>query len=273
MQDKMMIEPLPRVADLMALVLSLKDENAIKKRLVNTILRARGAQSCVADLTLAQNTCEVIDQLSTIRSDLSPFSQLVIEYALLVNAIILYARATHSGGKGGERGAISIRAQLDAERQTDHDEIVEIRNRALAHVHANEAVGDNLWHTETVFAVEEFPGWRPAVVTRRVQISPDTVEKVRMLIPYAEKLIVATYHKLLGEVWDLLAQDSDLLALLERHQLDPVQMFGSANEARTALGGRRSGRNVGIIPKGLANDEVGVTTADNSDQSFSISRR
>jgi hypothetical protein len=242
------VSDLPRMADLMAIAKAL-DERAPGSRLSAGVHNARRVQSCIADLSLAATTLEALGQLQERRGWAPAVHQVAAEHALLANAIFLYARATATGSKSGERGHTSVRERLSSEDQQNHDRIVDIRNIALAHVRPNELIGDELWHIETVFAVETGThGWVPAAMTRRVQANPSLAAVLRSLLPKAEALLKETYHRRLNYVAQQMNDAADTMPLFEEHLLDPVHFFGSLDEARRALSRAGPGaRSYGVI--------------------------
>lgn len=234
-------------ANLSALAISVASRKG-GARLANTIKNASRAQSCVSDLSLAQNSLEALSQLQNANWNAKPVHRMAVEHSLLANAIILYARATAVGAKRGERGHTSVRDRMDTAHQADHDEIIEVRHLAVAHVRPNQKLSGDLWHRDLVFAVElEDGGWLPAAVTRRVQVHGRMEQRLRRLLPIAESLIKETYHKRLNEIVQQLEQMPDAQELLTDHPLDKIEMFGSAEEAERALGNPGKGRSEGII--------------------------
>lgn len=240
-----------RVADLSALAAQLEADGGDKK-LANAIKNASRAQSCIADLTLAQQTMEALAQLSASGWIASPIHRLAAEHALLANTLMLYARATSVGAKLGERGHTSIRDRLNDADRRDHDQLIEIRSTAVAHVAPDHIIDGDLWHREAAFAVEMIDGrWVPAAMTRRVQTHGSCAQILRRLMPKAEQLLRDTYHKRLNYVTQALQALPQVGEKLASYPLDANDLFGSEEEAYAALSDPGRGRSVGMINDGL----------------------
>lgn len=239
---------LPKMVDLMAIALQL-EQSEPKDKLAGAVRNAGRAQSCVADITLARSTLEALAQLQSLGQWAPVIHRLAAEHAMLANAIILYARATATGAKAGERGHTSIRERLTSEQQKAHDWIIDVRNTAVAHVRANEALAEELWHREIIFAKEQGDGsWLPAAMTRRVQVNPILVGKLRGLLEVAEGLLKQTYYKRIEFVARLLERTPGAAERFPKNLIDPISIFGSEQEAKRALDGARpGGRSVGVI--------------------------
>jgi len=239
---------LPRMVDLSAVANELERADP-KNKLIAAVRNAGRAQSCIADVSLAQTTLEALAQLSG-KADWAPvIHRVAAEHALLANAVFLYARATDTGGRAGERGPTSIRNRLPADERVTHDWIVHIRNAALAHVRPNEPLSDELWHREIVFAVELQNGaWQPAAMTRRVQVNARLIVELRTLLQTAELLLKETYYRRIDYVASALERMTGAADLFPKHLLDPIEVFGSATEAARAIGSPRPGeRLAGVI--------------------------
>lgn len=243
---RMTSNDLPDFCDLIALADALEQDSG-KVRLVDTIRRAGRAQSCRADLELAKNSCEAIAQFDLPSMTATILHRQTARNALLMNAILLYARATSTGKKLGERGSTSIEDRLPPELRADHRQIVNIRDRAYAHVYANEPIGDRIWHREAIFAVRIDDEWQPASITRRIQENPKVLQQLRKLLPLADELVRGVFLKRIGELAELLNKRDHLLPLLEIHRFDAVAFLGSVEEVWRLLKSRKSGSAVGII--------------------------
>lgn len=229
------------MVDLLAVAAELERREPSSK-LAAALKNAGRAQSCVADVRLARTTLEALAQLRG-KGRWAPAVQLTAaEHALLANSVFLYARAVATGAKQGERGHTPIRAKLSAEDQRRHDRVINVRNTALAHVRANEKVSDDLWHREIVFAVEQPDGaWLPAAVSRRVQANRSLESDLRSLLPTAEDELRAIYFRRLTYATELLQKVPSLLQVLEKHLLDPIEVFDSESEAAKALSRHKAG--------------------------------
>src|SRR5437868_13660630 len=100
-----------KLLDLLAWAKDVCDPN-LRTKLVSNVQLAAKAQSCRADLVIAQHCCHAFDELSAKGAMLAFADRQTMASALLMQAALLYARATSTGGKGGERGSISVRDRL-----------------------------------------------------------------------------------------------------------------------------------------------------------------
>lgn len=237
---------LPAFADLIALADALESDPN-KTRIVDVIRRAGRAQSCRSDLELAKHCCEAIAQFMSPSLVVTPVHLRTTRHALLMNAVLLYARATSTGKKRGERGSVTIEDRLPEELRDTHRHIVAIRDRVYAHVYSNEPIGDRVWHREVVYALCLGESWLPAAVTRRIQEDATALTDLRKLLPAADKLVRESFIRRINELAELLNQIPDLLPLLEDHRFDAVEFFGSAEEVRRVLASRRLGTAFGFI--------------------------
>jgi GNAT superfamily N-acetyltransferase len=109
--------------------------------------------------------------------------------ALLMHAVVTYARATHT--KAIERYNVGITGAYDRKLNDDHDRVIRLRDKCLAHF----GPGDNRWHDERVVMIEDHEHSGVMAVHRRMNIDYEVVEALRRLleaaIPYAMKLEVA----------------------------------------------------------------------------------
>jgi hypothetical protein len=226
---------LPRAADLWNILHDLHGHTD-QRKLIKLAVQAQRAQSCVADLKLAETTCETLAQIEHCDlSAMTPLHRLALQHALVANAVVLYARATSTHSSGGERGSVSIDDRLQAGDLADHKMLVTLRNKVIAHVHAEEAIADNVWHRERMILRESGLAWRPGCVTRRMQIDQVTIAKLRKMIPIAYKLVRETYLKRLNSLTSLVNIDPPDLGLIEKHLFDAVAFFGSVKAAQHAL--------------------------------------
>jgi hypothetical protein len=200
------------------------------------------AQSCVADIRQAVDCCAALRSVLGSPRKIGTIERLTIESSLLANAVMLYARATATAAKDGERGAIKITPKMTTEQRADHDILVTIRNRALAHVYTAEPIDGELWHQAVLFAVEtEGTGWRPAAGSRRVQNNLSTLERLERQLPVAHAMLTAKSRKRIDAITGMLNDDPLPLATFERFQFDPVERFGSAEAVQTILRGQAVG--------------------------------
>jgi hypothetical protein len=182
---------------------------------------------------MAQTCCEALGQLNKL--DPLRITNIVlttIQHSLVANAVVLYARATSTHSDNGERGSISIDSRLTETDLIDHRILIDLRNRVIAHVHADEAVGDSVWHQERmILRADGLAG----CATRRVQVDPGTVARLRRLIPLASNLVRDTFHKRIGRLTTALNEIGISISLLEQCPFDAIEFFGSEKGAKDGL--------------------------------------
>jgi len=239
--------PLPRFTDLRAVARDLSGSPQFAK-LDKAIRQTAMVQSCVGDLSLAKTTCEALAELRASPRKRGSVHRAATEFALLMSAVTLYARATRTSGSQGERGSVSIVGKLTADQLEDHEALIDIRNRALAHVYSGEATADGVWHVERLFAVDYGDiGWQPASVTKRFQFNQSTFARLLRQIPVAHALVLARFHERIRQLTDLLNGSNDAtVELFESHLFNPVEIFGSVDGVWRALEARKTGSGMGL---------------------------
>ena len=165
----------------------------------------------------------------------------------MMNGIMLYARATSTNGKYGERGPIDIRAKLTAKELEDHEILLAIRNRVGAHVYSHEAIDGVIWHHDRLFLVEfEGGGWKPASATIRLQLDRQSVDRLERQIAPAHKIIRKQFDKHINDLTALLNVEPLKQAVLDAHLFDPVSYFGSEKAVARLLKGAAEGKAFGF---------------------------
>jgi hypothetical protein len=209
----------------------------------NVLVTAWRAQSCLADLRQSQDCYDVLEGiLKRPRSDDNP-ELLTTERALLMTAIMLYARATSTSGQRGERGSIQLeRGKLTSEQWKNHQALVEVRNQALAHVYPSQQVGGFQWHREIVFAIERPSGmWEAASASNQVSYHKETVERLGRMLPVAKLIVKEKFQKRLAGVTSKINEASVPRDLFIQCQFDPVLTFGSEEAVQRVLAGKQGG--------------------------------
>jgi hypothetical protein len=234
------MDELPLIADLNRIAEELREVPEFEK-LTKMIGSATIAQSCHSDLVEASYAIAALSELLASPRRLGTTSRASTENALLVHAITLYARATATQGKQGERGAIDVRAKLGPIEQTEHDLVVRARNRAIAHVYPGEEIGERTWHRDHLLA-QQFPdGWAPFGYTNRVQRDLATLQRLRRLIPSARVIVEAAFERRVGAIVNLMNATPIDDELFRRAKVDPIALYGSVEEALRAAKSRTEG--------------------------------
>jgi len=229
---------LPVTVDLMKVATSLRDKVA-RRKLVGCIRTAWTTQSCLADLRQAAGACDAIDALSTTSSTLDGYVRTHLQSATLASAIIMYVRATTSGGKrSGERGSVQIDpAKLTKRQQEDHGTLVRIRNSALGHVEVNADIAGDYWHRDLVFAKRSgAANWEVASSSHAIGFHKPAFEILKRQVPVAIEHLKEKCRQRIAGVIEMINElklcDADLMT----HQVNPIEWFGSARAAVIALG-------------------------------------
>ncbi|WP_265571047.1 hypothetical protein [Sphingomicrobium nitratireducens] len=218
----------PPFTDLLALSKDLK-RTAKQKGLKGALLQAWRAEACLGDLLQASDCCKqlraIVDQEGKSHG---PAEQTVIK-ALQTTAVMLYARATSTGGKGAERGSIQLNKKvLTGAQKNDHEALISLRNEALAHVNPTHKVGDRLWHKVSLFAVRNAHGqWTPAAATNETTWHRETLERLERVLPLAIEFVEEKFKTRLKMVEEIMGEAGIDEAIFRRYLFDPVEVFGS----------------------------------------------
>ncbi|WP_188062388.1 hypothetical protein [Sphingobium sp. KCTC 72723] len=232
----------PDFTDLRQIALALKDDAQFDdlRRSIESVWRV---QSCNADLRQSADACEALNSLRRSPRQQGSLSRATTENALLITGVMLYARATGTSGQRGERGSIQLDAKkLAPQEHVDHTILLDIRNRAFAHVYRESPIADNVWHEDVVFAVDFAErGWRPAVGSNRISFHVPTFERLQRQIPVADAHLMKAFHKRIDAVTHMINVASVPLDLFLRFRFDPVQKFGGVKAAEQILAGTQVG--------------------------------
>jgi hypothetical protein len=234
-------EQFPSFTDLRAIASDIEGKPEYR-RLQSLISKAATTQSCVSDLMQASTCCDALDEVLPSPRKVGTLNRAATEAALLQTAVLLYERATAAAGKRGERGSISIAQELTSEQLADHKAIVQLRQRAVAHVYVGEDIEGTVWHRNILFAVEFNGTWQTAVAANRVQFDRVTFGRLKRQIPVATKLMTARFHQHLARLTNLLNAYPVSHDLFRRHEFDPVAVFGSNRAVRELLASQGSGK-------------------------------
>ena len=231
---------LPRFADLSRIVAELGDDPRYEG-LVAIARKATVAQACVGDLAQARTCCEALDALLLSPRKQGTLGRAAMEAALLQSAVVLYARATATGGKKGERGAVQIRHKLAPKQRTDHDALIQIRNRAIAHVAEEPIEGEN-WHTHELFLVEFGSAWQPVGAVKRFQFHKGMFERLKRQCAVAQTAVITVFHGHLNRLIEAMNAEPVPVEIFERHLFDPIEKFGGIESVSSVLAGRLTGQ-------------------------------
>jgi|GEM_PF-935691 len=153
--------------------------------LTGKIRRAQDLASLHTDLTIALESLDALDALLA-TSHLDDFAKTVTEFALLNNVLIHYARATKTTSE--ERGKFDLRSRFDEEQKVVHQELVDLRDKAVAHFGSGGSYRGS-WQVEVVILQVAGEIVKPAVATRRQTMDKKLVRRARKQIETAHDLI------------------------------------------------------------------------------------
>ncbi|HKY80595.1 MAG TPA: hypothetical protein VJM09_03900 [Sphingobium sp.] len=228
----------PPFTDLEALASTLK-KNGRHSTLKKVLMQAWRTESCLGDLRQSQDCCNIIRKnLERPKAEYT-LEHHTIERSLLTTAILLYARATDTGGKGEERGAIQLQqGQLTKDQWQDHQALISIRNQSLAHVNPTHVVDERFWHRIILFAIRTASGiWRPACATNETGFHLETFQRLERMLPIASEIILPKFQKRMKAVSDQLNESNLDERTFFENQFNPVKVFGSEAAVQRLLAG------------------------------------
>lgn len=238
--ERALRQPLPAFIDLRALADELVGQEKYR-RVRSELDRAAKAQSCAADLALGLTLCQTLSDLLPSPRKRNTILRQATEGALLQMAVILYERATSAAVKRGERGSVSVVRHLTPEQTLDHETIVRVRHRALAHVYPNEPVNGEIWQQDILLATAKDEAWQPLAAAKRIQFNLETYECLKRQLPVMHALMTHRFQENLTKAMSYLRQNPLPQATFDRHRVDPVLVFGGHDNVTAALEGRTTG--------------------------------
>ncbi|WP_157220632.1 hypothetical protein [Flavisphingomonas formosensis] len=232
-----MTEKFPRFSDADRVLKELEG-TPVATTVKKALRKAMTSQSCLADLGQAALLRDALRDLLNNSTPTVSDANSSIEMALLMQAILLYSRATATIGQYGERGAVKITDHLSSEELEDHNALIEIRNKALAHVYHNEPVSNEVWHSGKLFFVEiKKGGWLPAGYNSSINFHPQTFARLSRMLPVAREILMTNFHQHTTKLTDALNKEPLTQAIFERCTFDPISLFGSDEAVTRALNG------------------------------------
>lgn len=211
------------------------------RRLKPIIKDAVLRQSCVSDLSQALTALQALEDLSN-GPDRTSIRARAVEHALLSHVILLYCRATAGNGKSGERGSVNITHHYTDELRAEHDAIVAIRNRVIAHVYSGELVADHIWNEGILFLLQTDDGLLPCGTTRSTQSNGDVLIKLARLIPIAIEIMREKFVDATNSLVMTFNENGVTADLIEQHAFDPIQFFGTRERVEKLITAQGKGR-------------------------------
>jgi hypothetical protein len=224
------VSVLPAFVDMSSLQRELSN-NPEFSTFSRTIKKALFYQSCRADLAQAETCVGALKQILASPRKAGTLEKLATESALLMQAALLYERATSGNGGLGQRGSLAIKSKLPAELLTDHELIVKLRNRAIAHVYHDEVIGEKIWSEQTILLIEQDSGFKPCAATRTSQVSKPILNALERLLPVASALAKSKTDRELNKLTETLNQNPIGIEVMSRHCIDPIEVFGTKQRA------------------------------------------
>ncbi|UWU26022.1 hypothetical protein N2601_32360 (plasmid) [Rhizobium sp. CB3060] len=173
------------------------------KRLRDLVRRFHSAHSVELDLRSVQASLGSIDRLD--REGMDDDSSHMAA-ALLMNAIVIYCRATHNEGKG--RSKFDFQKAFDARQRGLQKELIGLRNEAFAHFGSDTAD----WTYEAPIYMMTERGNAVTVVHRRTNYRRKTIddlsELTRVALPFAQKAQVERAEELHAQLREIRLCDS-----------------------------------------------------------------
>jgi hypothetical protein len=222
-----------RFADLRGIANSLAKDNRYRR--LNSIIKSAGiAQSCLADLRQATDYCTL---LTTMHADGVPRTESygTLQNALMLQAVILYARATMTSGSSGERGAIKIETKLEPQSLVDHKLLISIRNRAVAHVYAGEQLAGQIWHKEGLLLIHHDRKFTPTATTTRVGFHGPTLACLERQIPVAISFVRQRFDHHMDQAMTIFETNGLLKDTFDKNLVNPHQYYSSDEAIQDAL--------------------------------------
>lgn len=204
--------------------------------LAHKIRRARDLHSLSADLAMAVESLDALDELLAARGAAENFRNAITESALLNFALLLYGRATKT--KSRERGDFDLWSRFTAEQRLAHKELCDLRDHAIAHFGSGGSYKGE-WQAELVVLQMKNGDGKPGVTTRRKTLDRQLARRARLRIEAAHVLLRDLALKKLDEITEELnraaAADPAFHIEIRRHPLNLEIFLASVDAAQMAL--------------------------------------
>jgi hypothetical protein len=209
-----------------------------QKWLKQAVLR----NACQADLNQAADCVTALRSLIASPRKSGTMERAVTEGALLNQAVLLYARATSTGGSQGERGSRSIAHGLTPLQLEDHQALIDIRNRAIAHVYQGQEIDSTVWQRTVPLLIEFPPAFRPCFATQSIQFNRTAFDRLARQLPIATGIMVRAFYEALNKFMEQLATNPVPDTMLRKHGIDPVALFGTPERVEAIVASSDKGQ-------------------------------
>lgn len=193
---------------------------------------ARGVQSCLSDLRLAQDHIETLEHSLKVGGMSEVVQRRSIETALSTSAVLLYVRATDDDGRGSGRGSVKVTAKLSEDAKLAHKRLVKLRHTAIAHIDDGNAPPEYSWR-ETIIFGRWHGGWNLGVTTRQTTRSESVLSDLKLCLSEAEPLLAAKATKRINELTEALSVVP--AEVFDRHTVEADKFFGGEALAAALL--------------------------------------
>lgn len=216
-------------------------------RLAGAIKEAVRYHSLRTDLIMAEESCAALsDLLAMVRGDQH---QSITESALLCNAIVLYARATHT--KSGGRDPIDLLHRFTPEQRKVHDEINGLRDQAVAHYGSGGSYQGE-WKNEIAILQFKHPEEsKVGVATVRLAVDRKLTKRIRDQIAVARSMVDEITGGKLNLVTDeinkIVAAEPDFHREVGAHPLNLSLFLKDTKAAESARAAFDSGYAMGVV--------------------------
>lgn len=208
--------------------------------LAGKIQRACELHSLSVDLAMALEALDAFDKL--LGGAIEDFDTDALKSALLNNAIILYARATKTDSR--IRRPFDVRPRLTDAQKTTHDELVKLRDDAVAHFGS----GGNLageWQSSLLVLQFKDGIGRLGAITKRQTFDGNLAHRLRKQLEVVHEILRAIALEKLDEATEALnvamIEHPDLVELARRFPVNLDVFFASADAAEQARSAYQQG--------------------------------
>ncbi|MER9022513.1 hypothetical protein NKI01_08075 [Mesorhizobium sp. M0815] len=186
------------------------------KDLVRAIKAFHAVESVGLDLKDAEESIAFLQKIDREVSD----ETLGLGKALLVHAIVVYSRATHT--KAINRFNVGVMGGYDQALKAKHAEVITLRDKCIAHF----GPGKDLWHDERVIYVEKETENGLHLVHRRTNFSAKVIADLHDLLTAAIRRGKELERERAIDLGTLITEaDNDAWAAIDRHQFDMAAFF------------------------------------------------
>ena len=199
------------------------------KQLAQLITRYQSASSHQLDLQSALSSLRYIQSLPAVDGG----TRTVVGQALLTHAVMYYCRSAIEDGSG--RFAMGVTKGYSREQLVNHQNVVLLRNKAMAHFGVRAGTYGADWITEKVILkVVDAQGTVAMAWSRKnymARLVFDLTDLCETALVTVENAAVERRMELANIVLKLAATDQDFRKVLGKHPFDPSAFYASASGA------------------------------------------